>query len=208
MKETLSMTKSFFSDVWRYRKELKKQDGWIKQFAKKGGYSINPHWMTYTNLKIWLIQSEKMFGKRYCPCFEPSGNPELDKKLICPCAFVKEETENNGTCHCTLFGKAGLSSSEFKKAGSRLTQEYQGVALKVKDGTLDTRGMPVNSQRGLQVPDALHQTKRALSLMDGSLSQVIVSTQTEAEHLVLLGKSRGFDSTVTSKNGYFVIEWM
>ncbi len=147
-----------------------------------------------------------MFGKRYCPCFEPSGDPELDKKLICPCAFVKEETENNGTCHCTLFGRAGLSSAEFKKAESRLMEEYQGVALDIKNGALDTRGMPINGPRGLQVPDALHQTKRALSLMNGNLSRVIVSTQAEAGHLVLLGKSKGLDPTITSENGCFVVE--
>ena len=46
--------------------------------------------MIYTNLKLWLVDSQRMFGRRVCPCFEPSGDPELDRKLLCPGGFVAD----------------------------------------------------------------------------------------------------------------------
>lgn len=184
---------NFFLDLIKYRKKLKKHDKWIKKFAENRGYSVNPHWMFYTNLKIWLVESEEFFGKRYCPCFEPSGDPELDKKLICPCAFLEQEINERGTCHCTLFGKKDLNPKDYKAAEARLLEEYQGP-LNIKDGILDTRDVPIDPLRGLPVPDPLHQVKRAVKNLGILPIKVIVSKEEYARHIEIFAKRNNLKS--------------
>ena len=195
MRDTLAMMRSFFSDLWRDRAAFREQDRWIRKYAESHGYSVNSRWMIYTNLKLWLVDSQRMFGRRVCPCFEPSGEAELDRKLLCPCAFVAQEIEERGTCHCTLFGRSDLTKDDYKQAQVRLMGEYRGEPLRVVDGTLDTRGMPLDPLRGLSIPDALHQVKRALGHPGPPLT-VLVATRTEADHLGLLADAKGLASHV------------
>lgn len=203
MLDMLKMMYEFFRDIIKYRHELKKHDRWIRKYAEKKGYSINPHWMFFTNLKLWLIESEKLFGKRYCPCFEPSGDPEFDRKLICPCEFMHEEINQRGTCHCTLFGKKELTAKDYKKAEARLLEEYRGE-INLKGRVLDTRGVPLDPLRNLPVPDPLHQTKRALSMVGVPLT-VIVDRKAFAEHLTRLAAAKGLQAEVKEENGNIVV---
>ena len=71
----LKMMIGFFRDWWKFRDQVKKQDTWIRKFAAKKNYALNPDWMMHTNLEIWLSEMEETFEKRYCPCFEPAGDP-------------------------------------------------------------------------------------------------------------------------------------
>lgn len=184
------MMKGFARDYLAYRHELKKQDAWIRRYAARKGWSVNPRWMVYTNLRLWLSDCEAMYGRRFCPCFEPSGDPELDKKLICPCAFAEAEIEQVGWCHCTLFGRGDLTPADYKRAEAALMAEYRDVPLRWVGGALDTRGQHIDPLRGLPVPDAIHQVKRALNAK-GTPLEVIVATDIEAEHLKRLAKMRG-----------------
>jgi ferredoxin-thioredoxin reductase catalytic subunit len=198
--EIVPMMKSFASDLWRYRKETKKHDAWIRKYARLKGLSVNPHWMFYTNLKIWIAESEKTFGKRYCPCFEPGTDAEVNRKLICPCAYAAEEIEKTGTCHCVLFGKGELGEAGFKKAEARLMQEYRGTPLKLSGDVLDTRGAVMDPFRQLPIPDSLHQVKRALGKLKGKALKVLVAQATEAENLKHFADQRGlaFESKIDS----------
>jgi len=181
--EMLLMMKDFFFDYMHYRKEIRKHGAWIKKYAWQKGYQINPHWMFYTNLKIWIVESERTFGKRYCPCFEPGADPDITRRLLCPCSFATEEIAKHGTCHCVLFGRKDLTDNQFKEAEARLMEEYRGRPLKLTRGLLDTRGMPKDSLRGLPVPDSLHQVKRSLAMLKGQQLTVLVETRTEADNL-------------------------
>lgn len=199
MNQMLKMMVNFFSDYLRYRDELKKHDAWIRKFAANKGYSINPHWMFYTNLKIWLVESERLFGKRYCPCFEPSGDAELDRKLICPCAFLEQEISERGTCHCTLFGDRNLTSDDYKNAEKRLLEEYQGP-LNLNGNTLDTRSAPLDPLRGLPVPDPIHQTKRAVRTIGVFPLKVIVDREEFARHIELFAERNQLKASTTRRN--------
>jgi len=174
----------------------------LKTCGKKG-YSINQHWMFFTNLKLWLIESEKLFGKRYCPCFEPSGDPEFDRKLICPCEFMNEEIEQRGTCHCTLFGKKELIGKDHKEAEARLLEEYRGK-INLKGRVLDTRGTSLDPLGSLPIPDPLHQTKRALSMV-GTPLKVTVNKKAFAEHIVKLASTRGLRGEVSEENESIIV---
>lgn len=190
MSDMLQMMKSFFADYRRYGRDARKHDAWIRKHAHNRGWSVNPRWMIYTNLKLWLSDSEAMYGRRICPCYEPSGDPELDRKLICPCQFAQAEIDTIGWCHCTLFGRGDLTPADYKRAEEQLMKEYRGGPLKLADGVLDTRGQHIDPLRGLQVPDAVHQAKRALGAA-GLPLEVIVGTEVEASHLERLAGMRG-----------------
>jgi ferredoxin-thioredoxin reductase catalytic subunit len=191
LKEMPSMMKDFFSGYFDYRGEIKKHDVWIKKYAANKGLKVNPHWMFYTNLKIWITESESIFGKRYCPCFEPGENAEVNKRLICPCSFAEDEIQRHGSCHCVLFGRGDLTDEGFKQGEIRLMKEYRGVPLNLKNGTLDTRGAHIDLSRGLPVPDSLHQVKRALNKMEGQKLEVVVETAIEVENLRKFSAKQG-----------------
>lgn len=115
-----------------------------------------------TNLKVWLSEMEAVFGKRYCPCFEPSSDAQLNKKMVCPCEYIDDEIEQYGTCHCALFGRFNLDEEGWKASSKRLMQEYR-VPLKIVDGVLDTRAQLKDPRRHLSIPDTLHQVKSMLA---------------------------------------------
>jgi ferredoxin-thioredoxin reductase catalytic subunit len=191
------MMKGFARDLAAYRSELGKQDAWIRRHAANKGWSVNPRWMVYTNLRLWLSDCEEMYGSRYCPCFEPSGEPELDKQLICPCSFAQAEIDRVGWCHCTLFGRADLTGADYKRAEAMLMAEYRDVPLRWIDGVLDTRQAHLEELRGLPVPDAMHQVKRALNARGVPLA-VLVATELEVAHLRRLAEMRGFTAQGSS----------
>lgn len=187
----LKMMIGFFKDFWKYKDQVKKQDKWIKKYIVQNNYALNPSWMMSTNLEIWLSEMEATFGKRYCPCFEPSGDAELDKKMMCPCEFIEDEIKEYGTCHCALFGRADLDKAGWKASSKRLMSEYR-VPLNIKDGILDTRGMPLDPRRNLPIPDAMHQLKSTLNGYNGKSLKMIVAREQEASNLEKIASYRGY----------------
>jgi len=200
----LKMMAAFFKDFVRFRKELPYHDEWIRKFARKKNYSINPSWMFYTNLKLWLIETLKIFGKRYCPCFEPSGDPEKDRKMLCPCKYIENEIERDGMCHCKLFGRGDLSKVEWKKGMDHLMAEYR-VPLNLNGNVLDTRGMAPDPLRGLMIPDAYHQVKQALQQVSGKDLTVIVAAEQEAENMKKFAEYRHKSCSVSHEDGLYKI---
>ena len=80
--------------------------------------------------------------------------------------------------------------------------EYRDAPLRWKDGVLDTRGMPLDGQRGLPIPDAIHQVKRALNAKGASLT-VLVATRAEADHLERFAEMRALASSTTELEDCF-----
>ena len=181
----------FFKDYFKYRKPAKKQQKWMEKYCKQKDYVVNPSWMMATNLKSNLCEMEATFGKRYCPCFEPSDDAALNKKMICPCEFVADEIAEYGTCHCALFGAKDLTQAEWKASSKRLMDEYQ-VPKNLKNGVLDTRGMPLDPRRNLPVPDVMHQVKSILNNYKGTSLKVIVEHEQEAKNLEAIAKYRNY----------------
>ena len=200
----LKMMIAFFKDFFKYRPQIKKQKAWMKKYVAKKGYALNPDWMMSTNLSIWLTEMEDTFDKRYCPCFEPSGDGELDKKMLCPCKFIDDEIEEYGTCHCALFGAGDLDKAGWQASSKRLQAEYR-VPLNLQNGVLDTRGVPLDKRRNLPVPDAMHQLKSTLNGYAGEELTIIVEREQEAINLGKIANYRGIGyESKESENGYRV----
>jgi len=198
------MMKGFAHDLVNYGSTLKRQDSWIRKHAANKGWSVNPRAMVYANLRLWLSDCETMYGMRYCPCFEPTGDRDRDRSLVCPCTYAQAEIDTTGWCHCTLFGRADLTPEDYKRAEAHLMAEYRDVPLHWTDGVLDTRGMPVDGLRGIKIPDAVHQAKRALNSRGVPLTAV-VSSAVEAAHLERLAEMRRLtSSTAETSDGFRV----
>lgn len=203
----INMMIGFFKDYFKYKESAKKQQRWLEKYCEQKNYALNPSWMMLTNLKSNLCEMEATFGKRYCPCFEPSGDEVLDKKMMCPCEFIDDEIAEYGTCHCALFGPADLSKADWKASSQRLMDEYQ-VPKNIKDGVLDTRGMPLDPRRSLPIPDAMHQVKSTLNGFKGKTLTVIVEREQEAINLEEIAKYRnlGFSSSKQNDSIEVVLE--
>lgn len=93
------------------KKEENKKDieeGMIKsyrEYAEKNGFRLNPNWEVVERLIKGLLENEKKYGQKYCPCRRVSENSEEDKPKICPCFWHRQEIEKDGHCFCGLFVK-------------------------------------------------------------------------------------------------------
>jgi len=51
-----------------------------------------------------VLENEKKYGLKLCPCRLRDGTRERDLELFCPCNFKAQETwKNEGRCWCGLF---------------------------------------------------------------------------------------------------------
>lgn len=78
---------------------------YYQEYAEQQGLKLNPNKQVVENLLKGLLENEKKYGARYCPCRRVSGNPVEDQPKICPCVWHKEEIAKQGHCLCGLFFK-------------------------------------------------------------------------------------------------------
>jgi len=76
-----------------------------EKHAEKNGFKLNPDRKIVEGLARGLLEREKKFGRKYCPCRRITGEEEKDKKIVCPCVFHQEEIREDGHCFCRLFVK-------------------------------------------------------------------------------------------------------
>lgn len=206
LKANLRMYKDFFGGYFKYRKKIKEADTWINKYANAKGLVVNPNRMYLTNLKIWLAENEDMYGQRICPCFEKTGDKVTDRNLICPCTYAEADIEEHGTCHCNLFGKSELTKDDWNKQEKRIMTEYR-IPLKISGNTVDTRNVPIDKKRGMDVPDPVHQFKQALNQFDSSFHMIVDRSQS-AQNIITYCKLKGIEASHEQKDGYYLVSIM
>ncbi|MEI6842828.1 MAG: ferredoxin-thioredoxin reductase catalytic domain-containing protein [Methanomicrobiales archaeon] len=82
---------------------IEKITTWAHRYAEKNGWVLNPEEVERNGILKGLAVNRLKFGKQYCPCRIRSGDPETDKKIICPCTYHRDEIAKDGNCHCRLF---------------------------------------------------------------------------------------------------------
>jgi len=77
-----------------------------ERFSEKNDFKINPDKKIVESVLDGVIDNEKNFGLRLCPCRLRDGTKERDLELICPCNFKLHDTwQKEGRCWCGLFVK-------------------------------------------------------------------------------------------------------
>lgn len=87
------------------KEDIEKIIQFYQEYAERNGFKLNPNQEMVKRLIKGMLENEKKYGARYCPCRRISGNPEEDKPKICPCQWHREEIERDGHCFCGLFYK-------------------------------------------------------------------------------------------------------
>lgn len=195
MSKNTQMYLEFFKKSWGFRKEISQHQSWMKRYAEKQGYQLNPHRMYLTNLTIWLEENKRLYSQQICPCFEASGDPSLDKKLVCPCTFCADDIAQHGSCHCGLFGRGDFTEEDFKNAERHVMTEYR-IPLKWDGNALDTRGQALNPLRDLPVPDAMHQFKQARNERPNLHFEILCDREQSAKNIKDYIAQDGIDSHI------------
>ena len=76
---------------------------WAETYATDKGWILNPDPKQRGAVLKGLARNTKKFGAAYCPCRIRSGDPEQDKKIICPCIYHQDELDQAGHCTCNFF---------------------------------------------------------------------------------------------------------
>ena len=90
------------------KEELRKSWG---TYTEKNDFILNPDKKVVDMVIEGVLENEKQFGLKLCPCRLRDNTKERDLELICPCNFETHETwlkpkENKKQmCWCSLFVK-------------------------------------------------------------------------------------------------------
>jgi len=75
-----------------------------EKFAENNDFMLNPDNKHVDLVTEGVLNNEKKFGLKLCPCRLRDGTRERDIELICPCNFKSQDTWNEkGMCWCGLF---------------------------------------------------------------------------------------------------------
>lgn len=76
---------------------------WAEEYAKSHGWVLHPDEKHTKTVIKGLSRNSEKYGEMYCPCRIRSGDPEKDKRIICPCVFHQDEMAQAGHCTCNFF---------------------------------------------------------------------------------------------------------
>jgi ferredoxin-thioredoxin reductase catalytic chain len=78
----------------------------VHRYTKRGPCELNPDPVTLEYVVAGLTRNLLEHGRWYCPCREVTGDPERDRKNICPCPQHKADIDRDGVCECGIFVSA------------------------------------------------------------------------------------------------------
>lgn len=71
--------------------------------AESAGYHLNPDGAFVRGLARGLIENERRYGYRSCPCRLSLGTKEEDLDIVCPCDYRDPDLAEHGACYCALY---------------------------------------------------------------------------------------------------------
>lgn len=85
------------------QEKIKELTAEYSKYAEENGFKLNPDKKTVERVINGLLENEKKYGEKYCPCRRVTGEKEEDLKKICPCFWHKDEIDKDGHCFCGLY---------------------------------------------------------------------------------------------------------
>jgi ferredoxin-thioredoxin reductase catalytic subunit len=77
-----------------------------ERFCEKNEFKLNSNKEHVKALIKGVLENEKTFNLKLCPCRIRNGTKERDLELLCPCNFFTQSTwKEKGECWCGLFVK-------------------------------------------------------------------------------------------------------
>jgi ferredoxin-thioredoxin reductase catalytic chain len=77
-----------------------------ENFTLKNDFKLNPDMKHVGMVLDGVLENEKTYGLKLCPCRIRDGSRGRDLELLCPCNFKTHETwSSEGRCWCGLFVK-------------------------------------------------------------------------------------------------------
>ena len=75
----------------------------LRKYQEPKGYFFNKDDEITMALMESLLVNKKRFGYMACPCRLANGTFELDKDIVCPCAYREDDVREYGACFCGLY---------------------------------------------------------------------------------------------------------
>jgi ferredoxin-thioredoxin reductase catalytic subunit len=105
----------------------------LRKDAESAGYHLNPD-VTFTkDLIRGLLENERRYGYRACPCRLASSDRDEDLDIICPCDYRDPDLDDYGACYCALYVSEAVLKGEKKAASIPERRPSRGERVK---GTL------------------------------------------------------------------------
>ncbi len=88
----------------------------LRKDAESAGYHLNPD-VTFTKELIrGLLENERRYGYRACPCRLASGVQVEDLDIVCPCDYRDPDLDDYGACYCALYVSGAVLKGEMAVA--------------------------------------------------------------------------------------------
>lgn len=88
---------------------------YVEEVAERNGYYLCPGEDLLDDLVEGLVENERRYGYKSCPCRPASGIKKYDVDILCPCEYCDADVNEHGMCYCGLF-----VSEEVNKDPSKL----------------------------------------------------------------------------------------
>ena len=75
----------------------------LQRIQEPKGYFFNKNREMVNDLLCQLMVTKDRYGYMACPCRAANGSYELDRDIICPCTYRKEDVAEYGACFCGLY---------------------------------------------------------------------------------------------------------
>lgn len=87
----------------------------LYKYAESQGIHLNKDKAFVMNILHGLLDNEKRYGYRSCPCRLAWGDREKDKDIICPCVYRDPDIKDFGSCYCDLYVSTEWNEGKIKK---------------------------------------------------------------------------------------------
>lgn len=71
----------------------------LRPIQEKQGYHFNADMDMTLPLLEALLENKERYGRMICPCRLAQNDYELDKDIICPCAYRQADVQEYGACY-------------------------------------------------------------------------------------------------------------
>jgi ferredoxin-thioredoxin reductase catalytic subunit len=87
----------------------------LSRYAQSQGFQINKDKEMVLEILAGLLENEKRYGYRSCPCRLASGVREEDQDIGCPCVYSRLDIAEYGSCFCGLYVSGAWNEGQIEK---------------------------------------------------------------------------------------------